>query len=74
MGFYLTIGHHSNNSSTTMHDIVTDKIVWFTHHTKHGPGPNWLGTAGGADSDILSELLTEAKSEGFFYFSVGHGS
>ena len=66
-GFYLNRRHHSNNSGT-MHDIVIDKIVWFTHCTKHGPGPNWLGTAGGAESDMFSELLTEAKSEGFFYF------
>ena len=66
-GFYLTRRHHSNNSGT-MHDIVIDKIVWFTHCTKHGPGPNWLGTAGGAESDMFNELLTEAKSEGFFYF------
>ena len=64
-GFYLTRGHHSNNSSATMHDIVTDKIVWFTHRTKRGPGANWLGTSGGAEGDMLSELLTEAKSEGF---------
>ena len=41
-GFYLTGGHHLNNSSTTMHDIVTDKIVWLTHRTKRGPGANWL--------------------------------
>ena len=47
-GFYLTRGHHSNNCSATMHDIVTDKIAWFTHRTKHGPGANWLGTSGGA--------------------------
>ena len=66
-GFYLTRRHHSNNSGT-MHDIVIDKIVWFTHCTKHGPGPNWLGTAGGTESDMFNELLTEAKSEGFFYF------
>ena len=38
-GFYLTRGYHSNNSAT-MHDIVTDKIVWFTHHTKRKPGAN----------------------------------
>jgi len=37
-GFYLTRGHHSNNSdhsnnSATLHDIRTDKIAWFTHQT-----------------------------------------
>ena len=63
-GFYLTRGHHSNNSAT-MHDIVTDKIVWFTHHTKRKSGANQLGNSGGAESDMLSELLTESKSEGF---------
>ena len=26
-GFYLTRGHHSNNSSATIHDIITDKII-----------------------------------------------
>ena len=64
-GFYLTRGYHSNNSSATMHDIVSDKIVWFTHRTKRGPGANWLGTSGGAEGDMLSEILSEAKSEGF---------
>ena len=37
-GFYLTRGHHSNNSSATLHDISTDKIAWFTHRTKRGKG------------------------------------
>jgi len=40
-GFYLTCGHHSNNSSATLHDVATDKIAWFTHRTKHGAGANW---------------------------------
>ena len=35
-GFYLTRGHHSNNSSATVHDIESDRIAWFTHHTKQG--------------------------------------
>ena len=48
-----------------MHDIVTDKIVWFTHHIKHGPGANWLGTSRGAEEDMLSKLLAEVISEGF---------
>ena len=48
-----------------MHDIVTDKIVWFTHRTKHGPGGNWLDTSGRAEGDMLSELLTKARSEEF---------
>ena len=47
-----------------MHDIVTDKIVWFTHRTKRGPGADWLGTSGGT-SDMLSGLPTKAKSEEF---------
>ena len=53
--FYLTRGHCSN-SSTTINDIVTDKIVWFTHRAKCGAGANWLGTSGGAEGNILSEL------------------
>ena len=64
-GFYLTRGHHSNNSSAMMHDIVTDKIVWFTHRAKHEPGANWLGTSGDAEGDMLSELLAKARSERF---------
>jgi len=32
-GFYLTRGHHSNNSSATLHDFFTGKIARFTHRT-----------------------------------------
>ena len=64
-GFYLTRGYHSNNSSATIYDIVTDKIIWFSHQTKRGPDANWLGTSGGAESDMLNDLLSQAKFEGF---------
>ena len=29
--FYLTHRYHSNNSSATPHDVVSNKIAWFTH-------------------------------------------
>ena len=35
-GFYLTRGHHSNNSSGILHDVASDKIAWFPHRTKRG--------------------------------------
>ena len=30
-GFYLTRGHHSNNSSATLHDVESDRIAWYIH-------------------------------------------
>ena len=38
-GFYLTRGHHSNNSSATLHDVESDRIAWFIHRTKRGKAP-----------------------------------
>ena len=35
-GFYLTHDHHSNNASATLHDVQTNSIAWFAHHTKKG--------------------------------------
>ena len=55
-GFYLTRGHYSNNSSG---------IAWFAHCTKRGPGHNWEGTSGGAEGDMLDEILGEVKAAGF---------
>ena len=26
-----------------MHDVASDKITWFAHHTKRGYGANWVG-------------------------------
>ena len=37
-----TRGHHSNNSSATVHDMESDRIAWFTHRTKCGKDSNWL--------------------------------
>ena len=62
-GFYLTRGHYSNNSSATPHDIESDRIAWYTHHTKHGKGSNWEGTSSGAEGDVLDEQLRKVKSE-----------
>lgn len=64
-GFYLTRGHHSNNSSATLHDVESDRIAWFTHRTKRGRGSNWEGTSSGAEGDMLDELLRKVKSEGY---------
>lgn len=46
-GTDLTRGHHSNNSSATLHDYSSGKIAWFAHRTKRGNGHNWEGTSGG---------------------------
>ena len=61
-GFYLTRGHHSNNSSATPHDVQSDR---FTHRTKRGKGSNWAGTSSGAEGDMLDELLRKVKSQGY---------
>lgn len=64
-GFYLTRGHHSNNSSATIHDYHTGQIAWFEHRTKRGPGHNWEGTSGGAESDMLTSILRKVSEAGF---------
>ena len=64
-GFYLTRGDHSNNSSTTLHDVESDHIAWFTHRTKCGKSSNWAGTSSGAEGDTLDELLRKVKSQGY---------
>ena len=64
-GFYLTRGHHSNNCSATLHDYSMDKIAWFAHRTKRGPGANWQGTSGGAEGDMLRTILEDVKAKGF---------
>ena len=64
-GFYQTRGHYSNNSSATLHDYKTGNIAWFTHRTKRGEGHNWQGTSGGAEGDMLNEVLGKVKTEGF---------
>ena len=64
-GFYLTRGYHSNNSSATLHDVMSDKIAWFTHRTKRGIGSNWVGTSSGAEGDMLRTMLNDVKESGF---------
>ncbi len=64
-GFYLTRGHYSNNSSGTLHDYESGKITHFAHRTKRGLGHNWEGTSAAAETDMLDELLREAKKDGF---------
>ena len=39
-GFYLIRGHHSNNASASLHDVYSDLIAWFAHHTKRGKDSN----------------------------------
>ena len=64
-GFYLTRGHYSNNSSSSLHDFKTGKVAWFKHRTKRGAGHNWEGTSNGAEGSMLNEILEEVKKEGF---------
>ena len=64
-GFYLMRGHHSNNSSATVHDMESDRIAWFTHRTKRGKNSNWLGTSAGAEGDMLNDLLGKVKAAKF---------
>ena len=52
-GFYLTRGHYSNNSSATVHDAKTGKIITYSHRKKRGQGANWEGTSGGAERDMF---------------------
>lgn len=56
-GFFLTRGHYSNNSCATVHDAQSGKIIAYAHRTKGGQGANWEGTSGGAEGDMLSEML-----------------
>ncbi len=64
-GFYLTRGHYSNNSSATIHDYYGGGVAWFTHRTKTGPGHNWEGTSGGAEGDMLEEVLSKVNGAYF---------
>ena len=64
-GFYLIRGFRSNNSTGTMHDVLSDKIAWYTHRTKRGVGANWVGTSSGMEGDMLKEILGDVKSKGF---------
>ena len=67
-GFYLTMqGHHSNNSSATLHDYETGKIAWFQHRTKRGNQHNWEGTSAGAETDMFDSILREVILFFFFY-------
>ena len=63
--FYLTRGHHSNNSSGTLHDVSPDKTAWFSHRTNRGTGANWEGISSGAEGDMLREILDDVKAKGF---------
>ena len=64
-GFYLTRGHHSNNSSGTLHDVSSDKIAWFALRTKRETGAKWEGTSSGAEGDMLQEIFDDVKAKGF---------
>ena len=63
-GYYLTRGHHFNNSSATLHDYETGQIAYFRHRTKCGVGHNWEGTSGGAEADMFDDILKEVKQAG----------
>ena len=69
-GFYLTRGHHSNNSSATIHDYTTGRVAWFEHRTKRDEGHNWEGTSNGAESDMLDSILRKVRKEGFILSEI----
>ena len=64
-GFYLSRGYHSNNSTGTVHDEKSGKVIGFAHRSKRGKGSNWNGTSGGAEGDIFEEILTALKDDKF---------
>ena len=64
VGFYLTRRYHSNNSTSTMHDVVSHKIAWFAHRTKRGSGANWVGISSGMEEDMLKEISGDVTSKG----------
>ena len=64
-GFYLTRGYHANNSTGTIHDEKTGRVMGFAHRSKRGIGSKWVGTSGGAEGDIFEELLSNLKQEEF---------
>jgi len=64
-GYYLTRGHHSNNSSATLYDYSAGNFAWFKPHTKHDVSHNWEDTSGGAEADMYDEILSEPKKAGF---------
>ena len=63
----LTRGYHSNNLSVTLHDVESDCIAWFTHHTKCGTWEGFQlgGTLSNGEGDMLYELLGKVKSNGY---------
>ena len=65
-GFYLTRGHYSNNSSAIIHDYYGGGVAC---RTKKGPGHNWVGISGGAESDMFDEVLGRVKAAGFVILS-----
>lgn len=69
-GFHLIREHYSNNSSATFHDVASDKIAWFGHSTKQGHGANWHGTSGGAEGDMLREILENVEAKGFIVTKI----
>ena len=58
-GFYLPIGHYSNNVSATVHNAKTGNIIGYAHRTKQVQVANWEGTSGGAEGNLLDEILVE---------------
>ena len=58
--FYLICGYHSNKSSATLHNVMSDKIAWFTQKQKRPwfqLGQCFSGTKG----DMLCTML-DSKS------------
>ena len=62
-GFWLTGDHYSSNASATLHDVQTDSIARFAHHTKKGKGANREGTSSGAGGDIYGSFHTKSTKK-----------
>lgn len=42
-----------------MHDAKTGNIVGYADRTKQGQGANWEGTSGGAEGNMLDDILAD---------------
>ena len=64
-GFYLTRGHHSNNSSAMIHDSKIVKIIASTHPTKRAKSSNLERTSSGAEGDMMKKMLQDLLNKKF---------
>ena len=62
-GFYLTEATTRTTPRPLCMFFSLGNIAYFCHRIKKGPGHNWSGTSGGAESDMLDELLGKVKED-----------